>query len=140
MAAQELAERMVEHLMAGDSYSHWLGITVVNVSPGACVLQLTVRDEMNNGFHIAHGGITYALADSALAFASNTHGTRAVSIETSISHTKPVMTGDVLTATAKELNLSNRLGLYLVSITKQDGSSVAEFKGTTYRTGKLWEF
>ena len=65
---------------------------------------MTIRQEMTNGFAIAHGGITYSLADSALAFASNGHGRRAVSVETSISHTVALRTGDVITATAEEVS------------------------------------
>ncbi len=94
---------------------------------------------MLNGFDIAHGGITYSLADSALAFASNSHGIQSVSIETSISHTKPVKEGDVLTAIAIEKNLTSKIGVYEVVVTNQADVTVALFKGTVYRTGKEWE-
>lgn len=110
----------------------------MKVEAGACVLELTVRKEMLNGFAIAHGGITYSLADSCLAFASNSHGIQAVSVETSISHTKAVKEGDVLTAATEEMSLSNRIGVYHISVTNQRGETVALFKGTVYRTGKPW--
>ncbi len=134
----ELARRVVERMMQGDAFSHWLGIEVLMVVPGCCELRMAVRGEMDNGFHITHGGIAYSLADSALAFASNAHGIHAVSIDTSISHVKPVKAGDVLTARAEESSRSNRIGIYHVRVANQEGTVVALFKGTVYRTGKEW--
>ena len=68
-----------------DAFSQWLGIEIIEVKDGYCKLKMTVRKEMLNGFHITHGGISYSLADTALAFASNTHGKKCISVETSIS-------------------------------------------------------
>lgn len=139
MDDQKRAELVVARMYDNDPFSIWLGIERVAVGPGACVLRMTVREEMLNGFTIAHGGITYSLADSCLAFASNSHGIQAVSVETSISHTKPVKEGDELTAISEEMNLSNRIGIYHVTVNNQRGEVVALFKGTVYRTGKPWE-
>ena len=125
-------------MFEGDAFSKWLGIEIIEVSEGFCELKLVVREEMTNGFKIAHGGITYSLADSALAFASNSHGRQAVSIETSISHTKAVEIGDTLTAEATELNLTNATGIYDIKVTNQNDDVVALFKGTVYRTKKEW--
>ncbi len=136
---QQLAERIVERMMEHDAFSQWLGIEVLKVSPGACVLRMSVRAEMDNGFKVTHGGITYCLADSALAFASNSHGIQAMSIETSISHTKPVKAGDVLTATAEEMSRSHRIAVYNVGVVNAEGVTVALFKGMVFRTGKQWE-
>lgn len=136
--AETLAERVVARMYENDPFSIWLGIERVLVAPGQCVLRMTVRAEMLNGFAIAHGGITYSLADSCLAFASNGHGIQAVSVETSISHTKPVREGDVLTAIAEEKSLTRGIGVYYVTVTNQRGDQVALFKGTVYRTGKPW--
>lgn len=122
-----------------DPFSRWLGIERVQVAPGRCVLRMTVREEMLNGFAIAHGGITYSLADSALAFAANTYGIQAVSVETGITHTRPVRAGDVLTATAVELNRSTRFATYQVTVEDQQQRTVALFKGTVFRTGEAWE-
>ncbi len=138
MSAQELAERVVARLYDNDPFSKWLGIERQLVRPGACVLALAVRGEMLNGFAIAHGGVCYSLADSCLAFAANSHGIQSVSVETSISHTRPVKEGDRLTATSEEKNLSNRIGIYHITITDQRNEVVALFKGTVYRTGKPW--
>jgi len=121
-----------------DAFSQWLGIEILDMKAGIATVQMTVREEMTNGFGIAHGGITYSLADSAFAFASNSQGRMAVSVETSISHTMPVHVGDVLTAIAKEEHLSNKIGVYHIHITNQKNEKVALFKGTVYRTSKEW--
>ena len=138
MDAQSLAERVVARMYDHDPFSIWLGIERLLVAPGRCELRMTVREEMLNGFSIAHGGITYSLADSCLAFAANSHGIQSVSVETSISHTRPVKAGDVLTATSEEMSLSRSIGIYHITVRDQDGRTVALFKGTVYRTGKSW--
>jgi len=134
-----LASSVVDSMYNNDPFSQWLGIERVEEGPGLSVLRMSVRPEMSNGLGITHGGITYSLADSALAFASNSHGRKAVSIETSISHIAPVHPGDVLTAVAEEEHLSNKTGIYKVTIKNQEGKAVAFFKGTVYRTSKEWE-
>lgn len=138
MDAHELARKVVARMFENDPFSIWLGIERIVIEPGHCVLRMAVREEMLNGFAIAHGGITYSLADSCLAFASNSHGIQSVSIETSISHTKPVKAGDVLTATSEQKSLTRGTGIYYITITNQLGDEVALFKGTVYRTGKPW--
>ena len=104
---------------------------------GSAKLRMTVREEMTNGFGIAHGGVSYSLADSALAFASNGGGNQSVSLETAIHHLKPVQTGDTLEARAILLNETRQTGLYQIDIFKDD-VRVAFFKGTVYRTGNEW--
>src|SRR3989338_6740923 len=84
-------------MMQLDAYSQWMGIRVLHIDFGTCTLSCTISPEMLNGFGITHGGISYALADSALAFASNSHGQQCVSIETSIAHIKPAQLNDTLT-------------------------------------------
>lgn len=133
-----LAQRVVALMYDNDPFSKWLGIERVVVETGRCVLSLTVRQEMLNGFAIAHGGITYSLADSCLAFAANSHGIQCVSVETSISHTRAVKEGDVLTATSEEMSLSRSIAIYHITVTNQHDETVALFKGTVYRTGKAW--
>ena len=126
-------------MYAKDGFSAWLGLQRVAESEGYCKLQMTVRAEMMNGFGIAHGGISYALADSCLAFASNSHGRKAVSVETSISHCGAVKIGDVLTAEAKEENLGSKIGVYSVTVFNQNYKKIAIFHGTVYRTSQEWE-
>ncbi len=130
--------KIINKMFDQDAFSQWLGIKIVKVSEGNCQLQMLVRSEMLNGFQIAHGGIAYSLADSALAFASNSHGRKSLSVETSISHTVSVKEGNVLTAATEELSLSDKIGVYLITITNQDNQKVAYFKGTVYRTSKEW--
>ena len=132
------SEKIVDTMYQNDAFSQWLGIEVVEVKDGYCKLNMTVRKEMLNGFQIAHGGIAYSLADSALAFASNSHGRKSLSVETSISHTVSVKEGNVLTAATEKLALSDKIGVYLITITNQNNQEVAYFKGTVYRTSKEW--
>ena len=133
-----LASKVVEKMINGDAFSNWLGIEILEITNSFCRLKLKVREEMTNGFKIAHGGITYSLADSCLAFAANADGLQAVSIETSISHTKKVVSGDILTATSKEINKSSKTALYYITITNQNNLEIAHFKGTVFRTEKEW--
>jgi len=134
----EKANKIVNEMYQKDAFSQWLGIDCVEVLKGGCTLKMTIRKQMCNGFGIAHGGITYSLADSALAFASNSYGRKAVSIETSISHTAKVKQGDELTANVKEISLSHKIGLYQVTILNQKEELVAHFKGTVYRSSTEW--
>jgi acyl-CoA thioesterase len=136
--SQELAKRIIDEMYNNDPMSKWLGIERLHEAPGECVLRMKVREEMLNGFGIAHGGICFSLADTALAFASNAYGFKAVSLETSISHLKPVRLNDWLTATAKEISLTARTGLYEVRVLNQGDELIAFFKGTIYRSGKVW--
>ncbi|HMO37793.1 MAG TPA: hydroxyphenylacetyl-CoA thioesterase PaaI [Saprospiraceae bacterium] len=138
MTTEERARKVFQQMYAQDYFSQWLGIELIEADAGRSVLRLTVRREMLNGFGIAHGGITYSLADSALAFASNSHGRKAVSIETSISHLASLREGDVLTAYAEEESLGHKIAVYQVLIKNQTLQTVALFKGTVYRRSEKW--
>ena len=131
-------QKIVNKMFERDAFSQWLGIEIVDVSEGYCQIKMKVRKEMLNGFQIAHGGIAYSLADSALAFASNSNGKKSLSVETSIAHTVSIKDGDVLTATTEELSLSDKIGVYLITITNKKNQKIAYFKGTVYRTSKNW--
>ena len=130
------AQKVVNHMMEHDRFSQWLGIKCVVMEAGKSIIQMQVREEMLNGFGLIHGGIAFSLADSALAFASNAYGRLSVALECSISYPAPVNNGDTLTATAEELSLTNRIGVYQITISNQQGVKVAFFKGTVYRTSK----
>lgn len=136
---REHAEALVSGMVTRDGFSAWLGVELVEVLPGACTLRMRVRADMLNGFGMCHGGIPYSLADSALAFASNTHGTVTVSIQNTISYPAPVMEGDILTAVAEEESAGNRIAFYRVTVTNQNTAVVALFRGTVYRTTKPLE-
>jgi acyl-CoA thioesterase len=133
----ELAQKVVFSMLRKDLYSQWLGVEIIEIKPRFAKIRMTIRDEMVNGFGVCHGGISFSLADSALAFASNTHGKVTVSIENSISYPKAIAVGDTLTATAEEESSSNRLGFYRVAVKRDDDDAiVALFKGTVYKTQK----
>ncbi|MEO6131260.1 MAG: hotdog fold thioesterase [Saprospiraceae bacterium] len=124
-------------MYGADAFSQWLGIQRIEDGPGFCILEMTVRQEMVNGFGIAHGGITYSLADSAFAFASNSQGRKAVSIETSINHIKTVYPGDLLRAKAEEISLGHKIAIYHVKVLRGE-ELVAHFKGVVYRKEEEW--
>jgi len=134
--AQQLAEHVQQAMLARDTFSRWLGVEVLDIGPGTCTLRMTVRAEMLNGFGVAHGGIVFSVADSAFAFACNTHGRVTVSIENSITYPAAIREEDVLTAVAREEAASERLGYYRVDVTRQGGELVGLFRGTAYRTLK----
>jgi len=131
-------EQIVNKMYSNDAFSQWLGIEVLEIKEGYCKLLMTIKKEMLNGFYIAHGGITYSLADSALAFASNSRGKQALSIDTSINHFEKLVEGDEIIAVATEESVKNKFGFYRVEIRKEN-LLVALFKGTVYRTSKDWE-
>ena len=133
---QRLAERVVKGMLDRDAFSAWLGVQLLDVRPSEVAVRMAVRPDMLNGFGVCHGGVTFALADSALAFASNTNGQVTVSIENSITYPAPAAAGDVLTAVASEETAANRVAFYAVRVTKQDDTVVALFRGTVYRTGR----
>ena len=135
-SAEARAGRLVATMLASDAFSRWLGVELVALEPGGCTVRMTVRPEMLNGFGVCHGGVTFSLADSALAFASNTHGRVTMSVENSISYPASVAAGDVLTAIAEEKSAGNRLAFYDVTVRRQDQTVVALFRGTVYRTSK----
>ena len=139
MAEKTKAVKIVDTMYDKDLFSQWLGIERIIVEQGKSVLRMKIREEMVNGFGIVHGGITYSLADSALAFASNAHGRLSVALECSISYSVSVKVNDVITATAEEFALTNKTGVYLITVTNQNNEKVAFFKGTVYRTSKEWQ-
>jgi acyl-CoA thioesterase len=132
----DLAAKVVGHMMENDLFSQWLGIQVLEVKEGYSKIKMTVREEMVNGFGIVHGGIAFSLADSAFAFACNNRNNLSLALDTSINFTKPVHIGDELTAKTTEIHNGRSTGLYHISITNQHDNLVALFKGTCYRTAK----
>lgn len=129
-------QQVVTHMMEYDLFSQWLGIEVMDVKEGYSKIKMTVRKEMINGFGIVHGGIAFALSDSAFAFACNNRNVLSVALDTSINFTKPVHVGDELIAEAKELHNGKSTGLYHITVTNQHNHMVALFKGTCFRTNK----
>jgi acyl-CoA thioesterase len=134
-----IAAFVVKSMMKEDRFSQWMGMEVLHISEGKCTLRMCVHSTMLNGFHIAHGGISYSLADSCLAFAANSDGIKSVSIETSISHLLPVKESDVLIAVSEEINKTKRTAVYQVRVfNERENTLVALFKGVVHRTSQSW--
>lgn len=125
-------------MMATDTFSQWLGIEVLEIADGYAKIKMKVRGEMLNGHGVVHGGISFSLADSAFAFACNTHGQKSVSIDTSINHIKPIFEGDELVAIAEKESTSRSVGYYLVKVTR-DEELVGLFKGVAFRKQEEWK-
>ena len=131
-------EKIVAQMLEKDTYSQWLGVEVVELREGFAQIKMTVREEMLNGMGIMHGGGSFSLADSAFAFASNSHGQKAVSIETSINHTKAVFLNDEIVATAEVETISRSVGFYIVRVTRGE-ELVGLFKGVVFRKQEEWD-
>ena len=138
MDAQAHAEAVVAKMRSLDGFSAWMGLEIVSLSPGHATCRMKIRQEMLNGFGSCHGGITYALADSAFAFAANTHGRVSVALDVSISYPAAVKEGDTLSASARELSRTENVGFYEVEVKNQSDHTVALFRGTVYRTKKTF--
>ncbi|HMJ46848.1 MAG TPA: hydroxyphenylacetyl-CoA thioesterase PaaI [Ferruginibacter sp.] len=132
----DLANKVVSHMMENDLFSQWLGIEVLEIKEGYSKIKMTVRPEMINGFGLVHGGIAFSLSDSAFAFACNNRNVLSVALDTSINFIKPVNVGDAITAEAKEIHNGKSTGLYHITISNQNGHIVALFKGMCFRTDK----
>ncbi len=127
---------IVAAMLATDAFSRWLGITLVSIRPGHCVLTMQVREEMMNGFGVSHGGIVFSFADSAMAFACNGGEFVTVAVDNQIAYPAAIHVHDTLTATADEDASSGRLGFYRVTVRNQHDVVVALFRGSVYRTRK----
>lgn len=128
---------IVNHMLITDAFSNWLGIEVIEIREGYSKIQMTVRQEMLNGLGIVHGGIAFSLADSAFAFACNSRNNLSVALDTSINFIKAVHIADILIAEAIEMHNGKSTGIYHITITNQHQQTIALFKGTCFRTGKL---
>jgi acyl-CoA thioesterase len=136
---EEVARRSAEAMWAGDAASQALGMRIVHVGPGTATLEMKVREDMVNGHGIGHGGFTFSLADSAFAFACNSHNRRTVAHTCQITYLAPTRLGDVLTAEAVERSREGREGVYDV-VVRNEGGVVAEFLGRSKEIrGALYE-
>jgi len=129
MTPKERADRAAAGMWAQDAASQWMGMEIVQVDAGTAVLAMTVEAHHCNGHAICHGGLIFTLADSAFAYACNSRNRSTVAQHNVISYVAPGRQGDRLTATAREVSLSGRNGIYDVTVTNQDGAVIAEFRG-----------
>lgn len=130
---QAQAEAVGQWMAGADRFAHSLGIRLVSVAPGHCVVAMPVTETMHNGVGTTHGGATFTLADFAFAIAANSHGRAAVALSTQMSYPAASRAGDTLTATASEESLGGRTGLYRVEVRREDGTLVGLFTGTVFR-------
>jgi acyl-CoA thioesterase len=137
LSADELARACAEAMWQQDDASQGLGMTIVEIKPGQATLTMTIQPHMVNGQRIAHGGFIFTLADSAFAFACNSHNDRTVAAQGSISFVRPGKLGDRLVATAREISRSGRSGIYDVRVTA-DELVIAEFRGHSRTIGGTW--
>ena len=122
-------------LYARDRAAHELGIEVLEVRPGYARLSMTVDDWMLQGHDICHGGFIFTLADTAMAYASNSHNENHVALNANIDFLRPAARGDTLIAEAREGNRTRRTGMYDVSIVNAEGKPVCHFRGRTFGVG-----
>ena len=135
MTPEQRAAKVAETMWASDHASQWLGMSLVHVGEGRATLSLDVQKHHCNGHGIGHGSITFALADSAFAFACNSRNQTTVAAQNAISYLAPVRLGDRLTAEAREVHLRGRSGIYDVTVTNQNNEKIAEFRGTSRAIG-----
>ena len=136
MAEAETARQCAARMRANDRASSALGISIDVVEAGRARATMTVRDDMVNGFDVCHGGLVFALADTAFAFACNTYNTMSFAASAQIEFIRPASPGDRLLADAREDHRGRRSGFYSVRVTNQDGALVALFRGRSVGTGE----
>jgi acyl-CoA thioesterase len=137
LSPDDIARACAEAMWKEDDASRGLGMRIVEVKPGQATLSMAVQPHMVNGQRIAHGGFIFTLADSAFAFACNSHNEKVVAAQGSITFIRPGRLGDVLVARAREISRSGRSGIYDVQVTA--GSEViAEFRGHSRTIGGTW--
>lgn len=135
---QRIAERAVEALWRGDSASRQLGMAVESCAPGRAAVTMRVRADMVNGHGICHGGLIFALADSAFACACNSHGDNTVAAGAAIEFLAPGREGDLLRAVAAERWRAGRTGIYEIEVRNQRDETIALFRGRSHQVaGRL---
>jgi acyl-CoA thioesterase len=136
MSDLDTARRCAAAMLAGDKASAALGITIHIPEPGKAVATMTVREDMVNGFDVIHGGLTFALADTAFAFACNAYDQQTFAASAHIEFLRPAVLGDALTATAVEDYRGRRSGYYTVEVRNQHDEMVALFRGRSASNGQ----
>jgi acyl-CoA thioesterase len=136
MSPDELAVACADAMYAADEASRRLGITIEGVAPGRATARMRVTDEMVNGHGICHGGYVFLLADTAFAFACNTYDAVTVAAGCDVVFVSSARSGDELVAEAEERIRFGRSGVYDVTVSRPDGSGVAEFRGLSRTVGR----
>ena len=129
MTRDEIARRSAEALWADDTAAKAHGMQLESVGPGTASLSMALTKSMTNGHGIGHGGFVFLLADTAFAYACNSHNQRCVALNCVITFLKPAREGSRLTASAREVQRAERSGVYDISVTDDEGTAIAEFRG-----------
>lgn len=137
LSPDDLARACADAMWKEDDASKGLGMEIVGIKPGVAILTMTIRPHMVNGHGIAHGGFIFTLADSAFAFACNSHNDRTVAAQCHISFIRPGKLGDRLVATAREISRTGRSGIYDVRVSVDD-TAIAELRGHSRTVGGQW--
>ena len=122
-----------QYMLDQDEFSKWMGIKLIEVREKYCLIEMPVKKEMINGLKTVHGGVTFSLADSALAFSSNNTNEASVALNCMINFTKAVKLGDTLIAESVLISDTRKTGVYDISITNQHKLLMATFRGTVYK-------
>ena len=127
---------LTQYMLNQDEFSKWMGIKMIEVREKYCLIEMPIKAEMINGLKTVHGGITFAFADSALAFSSNNTNDASVALNCMISFTKAVKMGDTLVAESILMADTKKTAVYDITITNQHKVMVATFRGTVYKIDK----
>lgn len=127
---------LAQYMLNQDEFSKWMGIKLIEVREKYCLIEMPIKEEMINGLKTVHGGITFAFADSALAFSSNNTNDASVALNCMISFTKAVRMGDTLIAESVLMADTKKTAVYDITITNQHKVMVATFRGTVYKIDK----
>lgn len=128
--------QVAEYMFDQDYFSQWMNIKMIEVKENYCLIEMPIKKEMINGLKTVHGGVTFAFADSALAFSSNNSGDAAVALNCAINFTKAGKEGDIFRAESILVNNTRKTAIYDIKITNQNEELVAKFVGTVYKIGK----
>lgn len=131
-------KEIIDLMLKEDAFSNLLGMEIEEVEKGKCTLSMLIASDHVNGFNITHGGIAFSLADSAIAFAANAYGNKAVTIENSISYVKPSFLGNRLIAICTEVNKGKTVARYNVKLQNQKNELVANINGLVHFSNEIW--
>jgi len=136
--ASSIARQVVDKMLEQDTYGKWLNPTIEKIATGYCLMKMPVRPEFLNGVGTVHGGIVFGIADTAFAYASNSHNRIAVALDVTISYPNAGQVDDVFTIEAKEIYLGGRTAIYQVTVINQQQLLIGLFQGTVFRTHKKY--
>lgn len=129
-------KQIADYMLGQDYFSQWMNIRMIEVKENYCLIEMPIKKDMINGLKTVHGGVTFAFADSALAFSSNNSGDAAVALNCIINFTRAGKEGDIFRAESKLVNDTRKTAVYDIQITNQNEELIAKFVGTVYKIGK----